>query len=253
MVHFSGVDDVEGLASAVVEVMKEAHENLAAAQVRSRQQGEGVYGLIWRSLCPELLARLREERLEAQAITAAGVPYKLVVIGDAVLFPWRPAGGSTPSSVAFGTSPARRRLWSQTHGQALLPLDGAELAVADVEDESTKASESVSADAVIEDVFDEAQLRHLRVVVVAMTSDARRLRRVEWGEASLDEEGKLDWTPETIYSAEDSLATPTSTTAQTFADGEPPTSGVTVKPNPQKAGGAQSPGPSTRTERAGGE
>lgn len=253
MVHFSGVDDVEDLASAVVKVMKEAHENLAAAQVRSHQQGEGVYGLIWRSLCPELSARLREERLEAQAITAPGVPYKLVVIGDAVLFPWRPAGGNTPSSVAFGTSPARRRLWSQTNGQALLPLDGAELAVVDVRGKATEASESVSDGKEIEEVFDEAHRRHLRVVIVAMTSDARRLRRVEWGEASLDEKGKLNWTPETIYNAEGSLATPTSTTGKTFADGEPPTSGVMVKPNPRRARDAQNPVPPTRTERADGE
>jgi len=116
VVYFEGVEDVEGLAALVVESMADAHENLSAAQATSRQRGEGVYGQIWRSLCHELAVRLRAERLDVQVIKPAGIPYELLIVGDAVLFPWRPAGGHTPTSIAFGTSPTRRRLWSQTRG-----------------------------------------------------------------------------------------------------------------------------------------
>lgn len=248
MVDWKGVSDVEGLAAVVVETLSEAHENLAQAQVTSRQRGEGVYGQIWRSLCHDLAVRLRAQRLDVQVIKPAGVPYELPVLGDAILFPWRPAGGHTPMAIAFGTSATRQRLWRQPLSHDLLPL---EMAEADGRDGHPKAehlaeqtgegevaglasdlTSDLGADLegdVPAEVFAEAKRQHLRVVIVAMTSDARRLRCIEWGEAELDGDGVLQWSPETLYAIDD-VAAPVSTSTETCSDGEAPTPGVTLKP-----------------------
>ena len=65
-----------------------------------------------------------------------------------------------------------------------------------------------------------------------MTSDARRLRCIQWGEAELDGEGILTWSLETLYAIDDAPA-PASISPQTFTDGEAPTPGVTLKPQAQ--------------------
>lgn len=249
---WKNVTDVEGLAALVVEIMTEAHDNLAQAQVTSRQRGEAVYGLIWRSLGHDLVVRLRQERLEVQVLKPASSPYELPVLGDALLVPWRPAGGHSPTDVPFGTSPTRQRLWQQPLPQDLLPLEMAnpddhgdghagddhaahrEDAEAHEGDLPGEEDVEMTTDDLAQ-VVAEAERRHLRVVIVAMRSDARRLRCIEWGEAELADDGVLQWSegsPETLYSIADAAA-PTSVSPQTFTEGEAPTPGVTLKPRAQ--------------------
>lgn len=84
-------------------------------------------------------------------------------------------------------------------------------------------------------VFAEAARLHLRVVIVAMTSDAKRLRTIEWGEAALETGGALSWVSHQVLFDNDSGSKPASTTPQTFSDGIPPSPGVHLKPVTEKS------------------
>lgn len=171
------VEEERELARSLVEALTEAHEDLAAAQTVSKQPGAGVYALIWRSLWLSLGARLGA-RFDVQRIKLRRAPYDVFVIGDALLFPWRPPGGHEPSEVSFGTSPTRQGLWSVSLSQDLLNFE--------------PSSPPEAVDAEVEEAFGQASERHLRVVLVAMTSSAERLRRIEWGEVSLVD-GMVNW------------------------------------------------------------
>lgn len=219
-----GVHDQAGLAEVVVGALTEAHESLAAAQAVSGQPGQAVYAQIWRSLGPALAEKLAEQRPDVQLIRPGRAAYKVPVIGDVVLFPWRPAGGRGPTDVPFGTSPTRNLLW-------LVPPLPAMLGFVDDTDDGTLEEASTTAAAVVAtQVFDEAARRHLRVVVAAMTSDAQRRHRIEWGEAELDQTGGLGWLSHQVLFEADPAATPTDTSPAAFDAGTPPTPGVRLKP-----------------------
>lgn len=220
-----GFRDPEVLTARIVEALSEAHEDLAAAQAISRQDGQGVYAQIWRSLCVALSTKL-SGRYDVQLIRPGRAAYKVPVIGDVLLYPWRPAGGGEPSEVLFGTSATRERLWSLPLIQELLDFE-----LGDAELEGNSPTDSLldnHADAAA--VFAEAARLHLRVVVLAMTSDAKRLRTIEWGEAALEPDGALSWVSHQVLFDSESGSKPASTTPQTFSEGTPPSAGVQLKP-----------------------
>jgi hypothetical protein len=225
-----GFRDPEDVVARIVEALSEAHDDLAAAQAISRQDGQGVYAQIWRSLCVALSSKL-SDRYDVQLIKPGRAAYKVPVIGDVLLYPWRPAGGGEPSEVLFGTSFTRERLWSLPVIQEVLDFGTGDV---EAEDDSLAPSSSDdNADATA--VFFEAARLHLQVVVIAMTSDARRLRTIEWGEAALETDGALTWVSHQVLFDSDSGSKPASTTPQTFSEGTPPSPGVRLKPNTEKS------------------
>lgn len=219
-----GLRDVGRLTDLIVEAMGDAHDDLAAAQTISRQDGQGVYAQIWRSLCMTLSKKL-SGRYDVQLIKPGRAAYRVPVIGDVLLFPWRPAAGQEPTDVPFGTSPTRERLWSQPLRQELLDF-GDNPAVAE---EPTEVADEAA-------VFEEATRRNLRVVIVAMTSDSQRLRCIEWGEAKLLPDGGLQWMSHQVLFDGENNSTPTSISTASFADGSPPASGIHLKPESKPEG-----------------
>lgn len=225
-----GFRNPEDLTSQIVAALSEAHDDLAAAQAVSRQDGQGVYAQIWRSLCVALSTKL-SDRYDVQLIKPGRAAYKVPVIGDILLYPWRPAGGGAPSEVLFGTSFTRERLWSLPVIQEVLNFEAS-----DVEsEEDSPTAPAPDDDADVTAVLAEAARLHLRVVVVAMTSDAKRLRTIEWGEAALAADGALSWVSHQVLFDSDSGSKPASTTPQTFSEGTPPSPGVQLKPVTEKS------------------
>lgn len=225
-----GFRDPQDLATRIVEALSEAHDDLAAAQAISRQEGQGVYAQIWRSVCVALSKKL-SGRYDVQLIKPGRAAYKVPVIGDVVLYPWRPAGGGEPTKVLFGTSSTREQLWSLPVIQGVLNFD----TVHESEGEASLAHPLPDEDASAADVFAEAARLHLRVVVVAMTSDANRLRTIEWGEAVLQADGALQWESHQVLYDSDAGTKPASTTPQAFSEGTPPSPGVQLKPRTEKS------------------
>lgn len=208
---------IEGRAELVrliVEALSEAHEDLAAAQVVSRQLGNGVYAQVWRSLCTSLTTRLGS-RYDVQLIRPGRASYRVPVIGDALLFPWRPPGGHEPLGVPFGTSPTRRSLWTVQQPLPLLELTSPE-----------PSPESV--DQAAREVFEEAGQRHLRVILVAVTSDALRLRRIEWGEVALRDE-TIVWLTNEVLFDDDSAPQPSDVDTEAFSAGSPPAANLVLR------------------------
>lgn len=224
-----GFHDQRDVAVRVVDALSEAHNDLAAAQAVSRQDGQGVYAQIWRSVCVSLTKGL-SGRYDVQLIKPGRAAYKVPVIGDVMLYPWRPAGGGEPTEVLFGTSSTRERLWSVPLIQEVLNFE-----TEDETDEESSPLEMSEQTARAAEVFAEARRLHLRVVIVAMTSDASRLRTIEWGEALLRPDGALHWVSHQVLFDNESGSRPASTTPETFSDGTPPTSGVQLKPGAEKS------------------
>ncbi len=208
------LDGRAALIEVIVEALSEAHEDLAAAQVVSRQSGNGVYAQVWRSLCNALVARLGS-RHDVELIRPGQASYRVPVIDDALLFPWRPPGGHEPLAVPFGTSPTRRSLWEVQQPLPLLDLIAPEAGPESLE-QATK------------EVFEQAAQRHLRVVLVAMTSDARRLRRIEWGEVALRDE-TIVWLNNEILFDDDTTPQPATVNADTFSAGSPPAANLVLR------------------------
>lgn len=225
-----GFREPQDLTDRIVEALSEAHNDLAAAQAISRQEGQGVYAQIWRSVCVALSKKL-SGRYDVQLIKPGRAAYKVPVIGDVLLYPWRPAGGGEPTKVLFGTSSTRERLWSLPVIQEVLNFETGDK----FEDEASLAHRVPDEEASAADVFAEAARLHLRVVVVAMTSDANRLRTIEWGEAVLEADGSLKWESHQVLFDGDAGSKPASTTPQAFGEGTPPSPGVQLKPGTEKS------------------
>jgi len=214
-----GVENQPGLAALVVEAMCGAHENLAAAQLRSQQSGEGVYAQVWRSLCRDLAKTLSSARYDLQLLKPGHASYRIPVVGDVLLFPWRPAGGHRATEVSFSNSATRSGLWSHPTLPGMLDIAGA----------TTDNDDPVDADGIPPEVFEEARQRHLRVVIIAMTADSQRLRSIEWGEAALESDGHLKWISHEFLFSEKSTSRPADTSPESFNEGAPPPSRVRLR------------------------
>lgn len=218
-----GLAKQDELGRLVTQALSESHEDLAAAQAVSRQSGQGVYSQIWRSLCGTLISTLKDGRWDVQVIKPGRAPYCVPVVGDALLVPWRPAGGLGPDEVPFGTSPTRAQLWQQP----LLPamLDLADDNDSDGSDDATTPRGSIELD----DIFDDAVSRSLRVVLIAITADAQRLHTIEWGEVTLNADGSVCWLSREVLFDSRTSARPAEVTPTEFNAGQPPRSGVRLR------------------------
>lgn len=164
------VNDNE-LRELLVEEILETHRNHVEAQVTSKQRGSAIYSQIWRALPKAALQAAGRLSLAVTPRTPGRAPYQLPVIGDKVLAPWRPPGGGDPSTSPFLTSAARTATF-QLHPdpQAMFDLD--------LRDEGEAARDS---DAALATLIDSSVEARLQVVLVAVESDEKRLRRITWG------------------------------------------------------------------------
>ena len=217
-----GSCDVVRMGELIAEALVEAHDDLAAAQLVSHQPGNGVYAQIWRTL-PRVVAIKLASCFHVELVKTGRAAYQLPVVEDALVFPWRPAGGHKPADVRFGTSPARSGLWTLPIVQDAFDFAAQPGIAAEQEDTDAPGCADVV------EVVAEATRRNLRVIIVAMTADADRLRRIEWGQATLRGDQTLGWVSHAVLRDEASDSMPSSTSVATFADGTPPPTGLRLK------------------------
>ncbi len=163
--------ETELLKSKLVDVIVAAHDRHVEAQEVSGQPGQGVYAQLWRALPAVCTEAVRSQWASVETVQPGRAGYRLPVLQDTVIFPWRPPHGGDPAITPFITSPSRAQLFAlKPNAQAMLDLDGIDPNSSDDDFEGS-----------LNEVVELAAERHLRVVMVAVESDASRLRRITWG------------------------------------------------------------------------
>lgn len=163
-------------------IIQDCHEKMANAQAEAEMRHAGVYGQIWRKCLDEFVAVLGALH-SAEIIPRRG--YKLVSFNGVVLFPWRFARERSTDirSRRFAVSDTRISLFTQernlAQGRLDLEFDHPEL--------TEEERELLEAEA---QALKETLSSH-RVVVVPYASNPTALHSVDWGEATLDDDGYL--------------------------------------------------------------
>jgi len=171
----------------IAEMVKEEHEASLDAQEASGHRSHGVYGEFWRGILEKF--ELFSDLPGATLVRPGEAPYKLPVVNGVALFPWRFAKSRETELAAtpFGTSDARvavsRLRPKPVQGAFDLGLPDAGLS--DAERELLETFQSLTQDPVVSSG---------RLVLVAISSSARGLFSVEWGEVELTSAGFVEWT-----------------------------------------------------------
>lgn len=202
------------IRTRVAEMVVEEHTASQDAQDASGHRSQGVYGQFWRGLI-EKFEELGE--LPGAAMVRPGeAPYRLPVINDRVLFPWRFARSKDAelATTRFVTSDARSTL-------PLMRLPAAQEALAlSVPDPGLTDDERDLLDALRPD---DPQIASNRLILVAISSSFRGLFTAAWGEMQINGSGCID----TVGQWESLLHVPPSQPVSTspsgsFTDGELP-------------------------------
>lgn len=216
--------ETELLRSKLVEVIVAAHNRHVEAQAVSGQPGQSVYAQLWRALPAVCTEAVAAQWASAETVQPGRAGYRLPVLLDTVIFPWRPPHGGDPTITPFITSPSRAELFTlKPNAQAMLDLDGFE---PDASDDDLEGA--------LHEVVELAAEQHLRVVMVAVESDPSRLRRITWGvvEPAIDDSTVCFSGVEVLLAGDDTAAelsavdmspTKTAPEAHTFASGQAPT------------------------------
>lgn len=163
--------ETELLKSKLVDVIVAAHNRHVEAQDVSGQPGQSVYAQLWRALPAVCTEAVTTQWASVETVQPGRAGYRLPVLQDTVIFPWRPPHGGDPTITPFISSPSRAELFTlKPNAQAMLDLDGVEHDGSDSDLEEA-----------LHEVVELAAERHLRVVMVTVESDASRLRRITWG------------------------------------------------------------------------
>lgn len=177
-----GVDGVV-VREQISTIIRDCHEKMANAQAEAEMKHTGVYGQIWRKCLDEFVSMLG--RLpSAEVVPRRG--YKLVSFNGVVLFPWRFARehstdiGSRP----FGVSDTRISLFTEERNATAERLD------IEFEHPELTAEERELLDTESK-ALEEALSSNSRVVVVAYASNPFALHSIDWGEATLGDDGFL--------------------------------------------------------------
>jgi len=198
----------------VAEMVKAEHEASLDAQEASGYRSRSIYGEFWRGLLEKFEAF--GELPGARLVRPGEAPYQLPVVNDVVLFPWRYAKSRKAefATTRFATSDARIAVSSlrapsvQTELELGLPDPG-------MNEEERRLLAALHAD--------DPVISSNRLVLVAISSSVSGLFSAEWGEATLNAAGFIEW----IGSPEGLLQLPLSKPASTspsssFTDGVPP-------------------------------
>ncbi|WP_020578327.1 hypothetical protein [Actinopolymorpha alba] len=200
-------DDTELVKSQLVDAIVTAHMKHVEAQRVSGQDGQSVYGQLWRALPTVCTNTLQRNWMNAVTVQPGRAAYHLPVLQDSVIFPWRPPHGGDPAVTPFITSPSRADLFTlKPDPQAMLDLDDIDPAESDDEPQ-------VELNEVVEFAAD----HHLRVVMVAVESDASRLWRITWGVIEPQSDSTVRFIdPEVMFLGDDlAVKTPADTSAKT--------------------------------------
>lgn len=178
-----GVDGVR-VREQIPAILRDCHEKLANAQMEAEMKHAGVYGQIWRKAPDEFFAVLGKLP-SADIVRVRG--YKLVAFNGTILFPWRFARESTTNieSRPFATSGGRISLFAQDVERLVQPR-------LDIEFEHPELTEAelqhLSAE---REALRETLSSYANVVVVAYASNPSALHSIDWGKATLGEDGYL--------------------------------------------------------------
>lgn len=171
-------------------IIRDCHEKLANAQAEADMNHSGPYGYIW-VRCLSEFSNALGGLPSAELVSLPRAGYKLVSFNGVVLFPWRYAKERSVdiASRPFAVSDARIALFTQPRDQTQLRLDIAyeHPELTDEERDFLDADSLVAEDKALQ----EALSTQPRVVVVAYASNPSSLHRIDWGEATLGEDGYL--------------------------------------------------------------
>lgn len=171
--------DTPEVKSTLIKCISETHMRHVEAQRASGQAGERVYAQVWNALPTECNRVIRDGWLTSTTVKPGRAGYKLPVLHNTLIFPWRPPAGGTPEQTAFLTSPSRSMIFSMhPDAQGMLELD-----------ELTTAERSVDTKDMIADVMGLAEQERLSVVVVAAVSSSAGLWKIVWGEVLPSDDG----------------------------------------------------------------
>jgi hypothetical protein len=205
-------------------IIRSAHDRMADAQSAAEMANAGVYGQVWLKCLKEfesVLGRLPSARL----VKIKRATYKLVSINDVILFPWRYArdGAVEIKSRQFAGSDARRGVFlmtsSRSDAQLPIPFEHPELTA----EEARYVEEEQRA-------LLTAMAQHQRVVVVGFASSPASLYDVQWGEAVLAEDGKLELlNPESLLKLAQPALADVNAQGDGFASGDRPAAVLGVR------------------------
>ena len=218
--------EAEGdLGQQIVDVLLELHQDYSDAQHRIRSRHQRVYGQIFADLPDRLWLGLVMRRNDVDVRKVGHAGYQVPVIDGTLYFPWRPPGGARPEDVKFGGSISREGLWRVRRESDALPLftsEGDDLVLDHLADpDIDPVAELLAAG------------EHLRVVIVAMTSNSHQVDKIEAGPASLNADGKLIWDPEVLWDGTSSSG-PASADGSSFDSGPAPQPPVSPRARPEE-------------------
>lgn len=198
----------------IAEMVRAEHEASLDAQEASGHRSRSIYGEFWRGLLERFEAF--GELPGATIVRPGSAPYKLPVVNGVVLFPWRYAKNSEAefATTPFATSDARTEVATLRAPSVQAELD---LGLTDpgLSDEEQRLLDALHAD--------DPVIASSRLVLVAISSSVSGLFSAEWGEATLNGSGFIEW----VGSPESLLRLPPSRPASlspsgSFTDGVPP-------------------------------
>ena len=181
---------------AVVVAIRQAHDDAYAAQRVSGTTRQDTYGHTLKNRHYECLAQdLREANIPGgvQVFRPAGVAFDLVrcTESNVVLFPWRFSPDQSVTHDSAKLPGARASAFRRGMLTVTTAEDTDQLSI----DDAAATDEELAAQAAeFRDV--EAQLRTMaRVVTIGYASNFTGIFELGWGEASLNDDGTVTWTP----------------------------------------------------------
>lgn len=197
-------------------IIRNCHTSMANSQAESGMKHTGVYGNIWRK-CLDEFVHILGKFPSAEIISRRG--YKLVSFNGVILFPWRYARelSTDITSKPFAISETRISLFELEYdtGQQRLDIDFEHPELTQEEQELLEAEYAA--------LQEELSSFH-RVVIVPYASNPSALHSINWGEATMDSAGYLNFkTLESLLNIEpSSLADLSPAENESFSDGPIP-------------------------------
>lgn len=174
------------LRTRISELVKREHESSLDAQEASGHRSQGVYGQFWRGI----LEKFEEfdDFPGATMMRPGNAPYKVPVLNGVAVFPWRFAKTKKAElkDTRFGISDARVAT-TRLHQPAIQESLDLDLPDADL---SLEERELITQ---LQSVRQASEVSSGRLVLVAISSSARGLFTVDWGEVDLDPAGFVHW------------------------------------------------------------
>jgi hypothetical protein len=215
----------------VAELIRKEHSASADAQEASGHRSRGVYGEFWRGI----LERFEEfGKLPHAALVRPGrAPYAVPVVNGVAIFPWR-YGRTRDEDLAttpFVTSDARSAMFAlgggAAQGELNLGLPGPGLT----------PEEQELAD-MVEAAISDAQVTAGKAVVVAISSSPMALHAMSWGEATISNDGCLEWGFfEDLIEVAAAGPVGAVESRKTFTAGEPPMKVIRLQSDPDDSSG----------------